>query len=237
MGGHVAAYLAAIHPRDARAVAILDSSAEGRLTLSDLPPEKIEPFDKLTAGWPLPYPTYEAALRDLNGRYPSKSNVRYFLESLIETPDGYDYMFSRYAMAAISEYSQRWYQRLGQLQCPVWLVRAAKSWELSADVAPRMRALIRDCSYTEISDSDHMVYADNPQFNRRRLSGAALNRRGTSADQPQGERPSSSRRRCSPCIRSEWSGRDSTTPSRRRPTASLQVPGSARFRIRVSEGR
>jgi pimeloyl-ACP methyl ester carboxylesterase len=162
MGGRIAAHLAGAYPDDVKAVAILDSSAEGKGTPSSVTPEKITPFDRLTAAWPLPYASYEEAIRDLEGRYPRKTNVRYFLESLVETAAGYDYMFSRYAMAAITEYAQRWYDVLPRIICPVWLVRAVDSWELSAEVAARMRAEIRDCSYTEIKNSDHMVYADNP---------------------------------------------------------------------------
>lgn len=163
MGGRIAAYLAVLHPGDVKAVAILDSSAEGKGARSTVRPEEIAPIDKLTATWPLPYPTYEAALRDLTGRYPRSTNVRYFLESLAETVEGYDYLFSRYALAAITEYTQRWTDVLPRIACPVWLVRATESWELSAEMAARMRAEIRDCTYTEISGSDHMVYADNPE--------------------------------------------------------------------------
>lgn len=162
MGGRIAAHLAAAYPENVRALALLDCSAEGKEKRSNLSPEEIRPVDRLTSTWPLPYSTYEDALRDLEGRYPRKTNVRYFLESLIETTEGYDYMFSRYAMAAITEYARRWYDVLPRIECPVWFVRAVDSWDLSAEVAARMRAGIRDCVYTEISDSDHMVYADNP---------------------------------------------------------------------------
>jgi pimeloyl-ACP methyl ester carboxylesterase len=171
MGGRIAAHFAALYPGDVKAIAILDSSAEGKLARSVVAPETIAPLDKLTSTWPLPYPTYEAAIRDLTGRYPRSTNVRYFQESLVETVDGYDYMFSRSALAAITEYAQRWYDVLPRIACPVWLVRATESWELSVEVAARMRAEIRDCAYCEIPDSDHMVYADNPvefyaQFDR-----------------------------------------------------------------------
>ena len=49
-----------------------------------------------------------------------------------------------------------------QIQCPVLLVRAAESWCLSQEEAQQMRELIEDCTYFEVSNSDHMVYADNP---------------------------------------------------------------------------
>jgi hypothetical protein len=36
------------------------------------------------------------------------------------------------------------------------------SWCLSEEEADRMKTMIRDCTYFEVTDSDHMVYADNP---------------------------------------------------------------------------
>ncbi len=171
MGGRMAAWLAALYPQAVRAVAILDCDAAGPETVSTIPPEKIIPVDAFTASWQTPYRTYDEALRDLSGRFSRPSNVRYFLESLVETVDGYDFLFSRYSIAAIETYQQRYYHILEQIRCPSLLVRAADSWCLSAEEAARMRGLMRDCLYFEVTDSDHMVYADNPdefypQFDR-----------------------------------------------------------------------
>lgn len=161
-GGRNAAYLATLYPEEVKALAILDQQAEDPEKLSNLPPEKVTPFDKLTADWPTPYPTYDEALRDLRKRFNRETNVRYFLESLVETVEGYDFLFSRYAMAAIAEYTQRWYHILPQIECPVLFVRAEHSWCLSKEEAEKMRALIKNCTYFEVSNSDHMMYADNP---------------------------------------------------------------------------
>jgi pimeloyl-ACP methyl ester carboxylesterase len=65
-------------------------------------------------------------------------------------------------MAAIDEYRQAWYHILPQIQCPVLFVRAKDSWCLSEEEAEKMRKLIKDCTYFEVTNSDHMVYADNP---------------------------------------------------------------------------
>lgn len=163
MGGRVGAYLAADHPELVKALAILDCGPEGPEKLSDLPPEKIPPADELTADWPTPYPSYSEALADLSSRFQMPSNVRYFRESLVETVEGYDFMFSRFAMAALKEYMREWYDILPGIACPVLLMRADESWDLSREAAERMRGLIEDCMYIEISGSDHMVYADNPE--------------------------------------------------------------------------
>jgi len=162
MGGRVGAFLAARYPEAVKALAILDCGPEGPETVSILPPEKVSPVDELTADWPTPYASYEEALDDLSSRFPMLSNVRYFQESLVETVEGYDFMFSRFAMAALKEYMCEWYHILPEIECPVLLVRAKESWDLSKEAAERMRGLIKDCTYFEVSRSDHMVYADNP---------------------------------------------------------------------------
>jgi pimeloyl-ACP methyl ester carboxylesterase len=126
------------------------------------PPAEIQPFDDLTAEWPTPFPTHDAAVAFLKTQFRFPSNVRYFLDSLREEPDGYDFLFSRYAMAAINEYRQSWYHILDRIRCRVLFVRAAESWCLSREEAERMRSRIDNCTYFEVSGSDHMVYADNP---------------------------------------------------------------------------
>jgi pimeloyl-ACP methyl ester carboxylesterase len=163
MGGRVAAYLAALYPQDVKALVMLDIGANGSEKLSDLAPDKIAGIDEFTSQWPTPYPTYEDALQDLRQRFPVPTSFRYFLESLAETVAGYDFLFSRYSMAAIGEYWQSWYHILPQIECPVLFVRAAASWCLSKEEANKMKPLIRHCSYFEVTNSDHAVYADNPE--------------------------------------------------------------------------
>jgi 2-succinyl-6-hydroxy-2,4-cyclohexadiene-1-carboxylate synthase len=161
MGGRIAAHLASIYPHMVRALAILDEGADGPSDLSLLPPEDVPPVDPLTSKWPTPYPSYEDALRDLTSRF-APTGVRYFLESLVEGVEGYGFLFSPFAMSAIATYHQEWFDILPTIQCPVLLVRATESWCLSPEVADRMRAMIPNCTYFEVSKSDHMVYVDNP---------------------------------------------------------------------------
>jgi 2-succinyl-6-hydroxy-2,4-cyclohexadiene-1-carboxylate synthase len=162
MGGHVGGYLAALYPQAVRALAILDQQVSGPQALSDLPPEQIAPLDGLTDDWPTPFATRAEAVQFVSEKFPVASNTQYFLASLAETVEGYDFLFSRRAMAAIAHYAQNWFHILPQIQCPVLLVRAVNSWCLPQDEAQRMREQIEDCMYFEVSNSDHMVYADNP---------------------------------------------------------------------------
>jgi len=161
MGGRVAGHVAALYPQQVRALVILDEGANGPAELSELPPEKVSPEDQLTADWPTPYPTHAEAIQDLSSRF-NETGVQYFAESLVETVEGYDFLFSRYAVSAIAEYQRAWFPILPRIECPVLLVRATESWCLSREVADKMRPLIQDCTYFEVSNSDHVVYGDNP---------------------------------------------------------------------------
>ena len=161
MGARIGAYLTARYPQVVKAFALLDCGVSGPTKRSETPPEQIPAIDELTRDWHTPYPTYDAALRDLQQRFRA-TGVRYFLDSLVETVAGYDFLFSRYAIAAIKEYAQDWHHLLPQIQCPVLFVRAKESWALAKEEADKMRSLIKHCTYFEVSNSDHMVYADNP---------------------------------------------------------------------------
>lgn len=161
LGGRIAATLAALYPDAVRALAILDEPAGTPGHTFNLS-EGGTPIDPLTGEWPTPYPTYRHALLHLKEKLPRESNVRYFLESLDETELGYDYLFSRYAMGALSRDYHDWYDLLERIECPTLLVRAAESRCLSGEEAERIRRAIPACRYFEVSGSDHMVYADNP---------------------------------------------------------------------------
>ncbi len=164
MGGRVAGYLAALYPESVRALAILDETAEGPESRigADISVDSDPCDDGLTKSWRVSYPTYDGALEDLSRRFERQTNVQYFLDSLTETVEGYELMFSRRAMASIGRSYESWYHLLPKIQCPVLFVRAAESWCLPEGVAARMRTLIRNCTYFEVANSDHMVYADNP---------------------------------------------------------------------------
>lgn len=156
MGGRIAAYLTARYPDRVRAVAILDVSAAGDS------PEVRQEDDGLTKNWPTPFATYQDAEDFLRLTFARETNVRYFLDSLVETVGGFDFMFSRKAMVELHNAQSDWFDILPQLKCPVCLVRAGESLFFSADDAARMREHIDDCAYFEVLDSDHAVYSDDP---------------------------------------------------------------------------
>jgi pimeloyl-ACP methyl ester carboxylesterase len=66
-------------------------------------------------------------------------------------------------MSALESYLHGWLHLLPRIKCPTLLVRGAESSALTKEQAERMRPLFKDCTYVEITDSDHMVYVDNPK--------------------------------------------------------------------------
>lgn len=162
MGARIAAHLTVAHPTRVKALAILDEGSGSPAGFHNIPEDKIPDLDNLTMDWPTPYKTRGDAARDLRARFGRQSNVDYFMESLVEKADGYDFMFSRRAMTEIGRSYKSWNHLLPRFECPVLLVRASNSWVLSAEEAEYMRTKIPDCTYYEVTNSDHMVYADNP---------------------------------------------------------------------------
>jgi pimeloyl-ACP methyl ester carboxylesterase len=161
MGGKIAAFLTDRHPEMVKAVAILDVSAaeSPKAAATALEPDD----DGLTKDWPVPFMTYPEAVDFLKLTFERETNVRYFLDSLVETEKGFDFMFSRKAMATIESEHGGFPDLLPRLKCPVCLVRATESIFFSSDEAGQMRDRIADCTYFEVADSDHMVYEDNPE--------------------------------------------------------------------------
>lgn len=164
MGARVASFLAAEHPGDVKALLLLDPpSAEGPERPADIPPESIPDKDPLLEGWPLPYPSREEALRDVAARLPFPEYERFFGDSLVETLEGYEFMYSGRAMAAMGAYHQGSLHLLPRLKCPVLFMHAARTHVLSREKAREMAALIPDCKYVEMKDAAHMVYLERPE--------------------------------------------------------------------------
>ena len=163
MGARIASYFASIYPQTTTALVNLDEPSEAPDHDNNFEPEQIPADDKLTSQWPLPFKSYNEAVSFLRNKFPLQTSVDYFLLSLTETVAGYTFMFSPYSMRAIEEYWVSWYDILPTIKCPVLLVRAAESWCLSKEAAEKMKPLIADLTYFEVSNSDHMVYTDNPE--------------------------------------------------------------------------
>ena len=163
MGGRVAGYLTALHPTFVKALAILDKSASGPAGPSTLPLNRIPQFDPLTKNWPMPFASLGEAQEYIRQATDSDLGYQYFINSLVETVEGYQMMFSARAIAASIAYEENWFRLLPKLTCPVLLIRAKGSGAVSDEDFAKMRSLIPHCTAHEILHPDHNVHLGNKE--------------------------------------------------------------------------
>ncbi len=154
MGGHIASYITAAYPKLVKGLAILDKSS----TMLDNQENNDELVDPITKDWPLPFSSLSEAQDYIKKVDESELSYQYFMNSLIETVEGYTMMFSPQAMAKnIATYTD-WSKLLSKLQCPVMLLRAKGSGAVTDEDFEMMRLNIPNCSAHEILNSDHNVH-------------------------------------------------------------------------------
>ena len=161
MGGRIAGYLTAFYPQFVKALAILDKSASGPAKPNSLPFDQLPPIDPLTKDWPLPFATFIDAKEFIQQAMDSNLSYHYFMNSLVETVEGYEMMFSSQAMAANIAYEQSWFHLLPKITCPVLLIRAKGNEAVSDEDFTKMQSLITDCVPYEMSQPDHNVHLSN----------------------------------------------------------------------------
>lgn len=161
MGGRIAGYLAAFYPQFVKALAILDKSASGPAKPNSLPFDQIPTIDPLTKDWPLPFASLSEAKEFIQQVMDSNLSYQYFMNSLVETVEGYQMMFSSQAMAANIAYEEEWFHLLPKMKCPVLLIRAKGNDAVSDKDFLKMQTLIPDCISHEVSHPDHNLYLSN----------------------------------------------------------------------------
>jgi pimeloyl-ACP methyl ester carboxylesterase len=163
MGGRVAGYFAALYPKYVKALAILDRSAAGPAK-SPMPQlDQIQDSDPLTLDWPLPFSSLSEAREYIHKAMDSELSYQYFMNSLIETVEGYHMMFSSQAMAAGIAYDEDWFHLLPSIQCLVLLIRAKGHEAISDEDFIKMQALIPNVIAHEMSHADHNVHLANKE--------------------------------------------------------------------------
>lgn len=162
MGGAVAGYLAAVYPKYIKAVAILDKSAAGPET-NKLPVDKSQLSDPLTKDWPLPFATLNEAMNFIKQSVNSNLEYQYFMNSLVETVQGYQMMFSPKAMAINIAHYEGWFQLLPNIKCLVLLIRANSHEAVLDEDFIKMQSLIPNCLAYEMSHPDHNVHLGNKE--------------------------------------------------------------------------
>ncbi|MBY9016261.1 MAG: alpha/beta hydrolase [Candidatus Lokiarchaeota archaeon] len=161
MGGRIAGYLTTLYPKYVKALALLDKSASGQVKPKSLPLNQIPTIDPLTKDWPLPFATLIDAKEFIKQAMDSNLGYHYFMNSLVETVEGYQMMFSSQAMAANIAYEEDWFHLLPKIKCPVMLVRAKGNDAVSDEDFNKMQSLITDCVAYEMSQPDHNVHLSN----------------------------------------------------------------------------
>jgi len=161
MGGRVAGYLAAQYPQHVRALAILDKSASGPAQPNPPPLVQISPVDPETKDWPLPFTSLAEAQAYIRQAMSSDLSYQYFMNSLVETVEGYQMMFSSQAMAANIAHDVDWFDLLPRITCPVLLIRARGGAAVPDQDFLKMQSLLADCVAREMSHPDHNVHLSN----------------------------------------------------------------------------
>lgn len=163
MGGHIAGHLAATHPQYVKALAIMDKSANGPDQPSPLSLDQLPIVDPVTKDWPLPFKSLSEAQTFIKNDMESELSYQYFMNSLVETVEGYQMMFSTQAMAANIVYYQNWYALLPKIKCPVMLVRSSNHEAVPEEDYQKMQSLIPNCTAYEMSHPDHNVHLGNKE--------------------------------------------------------------------------
>lgn len=162
MGGRNALVLAARHPERVRS-----------LVLGDIGPEKnlddIEQTRAFFESLPDSFPSPAAARRHWRERKPSydEASLDLLMRNLEEAPGGgLVWRFSKAACIAsvAAARSRDWWEMLPEVRCPVLLLHAERSTELSPEVAQRMRRELAGVRYAHVPDSGHNFHLENPRF-------------------------------------------------------------------------
>lgn len=167
MGGRIAGHLAAMYPRYIKAAAILDKSATSANILNHIPPAQLPTTDPMTKDWPLPFSTRSEAMEYIRQAVETDQSYEYFMNSLVETAEGYKMLFSSQAMAANIRHDDSWYHLLPKIKCPVLLIRAKGGEAIPDADFSKMQSMLQNCLAYEMSHPDHAVYlADKDEFYR-----------------------------------------------------------------------
>jgi len=165
MGGSVAGHMAALYPGRVDAVAILDKSAAGPAAGNETPLDALIAIDPVTKDWPMPFRSFREAKDFIRKEMGSALSYDYFMNSLVETVDGYVMMFSQQAMAANIAYYRDWFDLLPLIRCPALLIKARGEGAVTREDFSRMRSALRRCVSYEMPNEDHNVHlSDTAEF-------------------------------------------------------------------------
>lgn len=148
LGGVNAYMLAAKHPKLVRALIIEDIGAV----------VDYEPLSR--TDWPERFPNVRAVQNFLAGKY---KNVTYFLESLVEYPDGWGFRF-RYDHTIRSSQllAGRWWADWLASTCPALLLHGLNSWAVATDHIREMVSRRPNTRLVEFPNCGHTIHDEDP---------------------------------------------------------------------------
>ncbi|WPC43037.1 alpha/beta hydrolase [Clostridium sp. JS66] len=163
MGGRVAGYLTALYPKFVKALSLLDISSSKPEESNQLCLDKSELIDPFTKDWPLPFATLNEAMNFIKQAASSNLEYQYFMNSLVESIEGYEMMFNSQAVAAIIAHYEDWFHLLPNINCPVLLIRSKSHEAIPDNDFIKMQSLISNCLVHEMSHPDHNVHLGNKE--------------------------------------------------------------------------
>jgi esterase len=152
LGGLNAYQLAARHPELVRAIIVEDIGAD------------IPVFDPLR-DWPLRFDNISRLFEWLEQQ--GYSHDQYFLESLIEYPDGWGFRFDHAKMGvSLRMLAGDWWQDWLASRCPALLLHGHRSWVLETSHARDMAARRQNTRLIEFPECGHTIHNEKPgEFN------------------------------------------------------------------------
>lgn len=150
LGGVNAYQIAAQYPELVRAVIIEDIGAVIKADLS------------FALEWPERFPTVRSLRKFLKEK--GFEDDTYFLESLIEYPDGWGFRFNYQDMARSQQFlnGDHWNDWLSS-KCPALLLHGYKSWVMTKEHAREMALQRPNTKLVEFPESGHTIRDDSPE--------------------------------------------------------------------------
>lgn len=165
MGGGIAGYLAATSKELVKAVAILDKSAKGPDQHKPILSSQVKEKVTFTKDWKDVFDTRKEAVECIKRSSGSDLETQYFINSLHEDISGYQFLFSKEALAAYLANYYGWMDLLSQISCKTLLIKSAGEDSVSTQDFNEMKSITKNALTYTMSNTNHNVHlADKEEF-------------------------------------------------------------------------
>lgn len=164
MGAFVAAELTVQLTKKIKGLALLDRTASGPSKEAYYHNMRNIKKETWQDSWPDFFATKEEALEFFQSIMPTDISCNYFMQSLMETVEGYVMMFDRDAIAENERSDVEWYDLLDQITCLTLVMREISGHAVSdEDYKIMCDRLSNSMSFT-MDNSDHNVHLSNKKL-------------------------------------------------------------------------